>query len=134
MTQADDNVELVRRGFAAYDAGDLDTVIEMWHPDVVYHGWSVDGERKEFRGRDAFFGMLMEAVTKLDENKQDLVSITPVGDEIVMCQLRGHRRAKGSSETKTYDFVMVLRLQDGQVIHGSDMADSKAESFWRSLN
>ncbi len=133
MSKAEENVELVKKGFAAYDAGDLDTVIAMWHPDVLYHGFNAEGERAEYRGRDAFFGMLIQAGALLEENVNEIVSAQPVGDEIVVVQVRGKRRAKGDKETTFIDYVMVLRIENGQVTHGTDMVDSKDEAFWRNV-
>jgi ketosteroid isomerase-like protein len=31
---SEENVEIVRRSFAAYDSGGLDALAEFWHPDI----------------------------------------------------------------------------------------------------
>jgi ketosteroid isomerase-like protein len=134
MTRAGDNRALVEEGFAAYDAGDIDKVIAMWHPNLVYHGFDFAGERQEFRGRDAFFGFLMEAGSKLAVNKNEILSVDPVGDEIVVIKALATRRLPDDDEEVQFDYVMVLRIENGQVTHGTDMVDSKFEAFWRGVS
>ena len=48
-----ENVDVVKAGFAAWNAGDMDAVRELYHPDVIVRspeGWPEPGP---FVGRDA---------------------------------------------------------------------------------
>ena len=50
-----DNVEIVRRGFDAFNRGDLAGVLSGFHPDVVYRDaihQAVEGEAGALRGHD----------------------------------------------------------------------------------
>jgi ketosteroid isomerase-like protein len=58
-----ENVEIVRAGFAAWNAGDMDPLRELYHPDAIMRmpeGWPEPGP---YYGRDAVmreFGQLRE--------------------------------------------------------------------------
>jgi uncharacterized protein len=59
---AHQNVDLLNRGYDAFDKGDLDTIRELFSDDVVFH---VPGDSQvsgEYKGQDVFnfFGKLME--------------------------------------------------------------------------
>jgi ketosteroid isomerase-like protein len=57
------NVERLRKGFAAFDSGDIPAVLELFSPDIV---WNVPGDNPiagTYKGHDevmGFFGKLME--------------------------------------------------------------------------
>ena len=53
MTQ--EKVEVVKSGLAAWNAGDMEELRELWHPDATLHppeGWP---EKGPFSGREAVF-------------------------------------------------------------------------------
>ena len=55
MTEAEKNAETLRRGYAAFNAGDMKTLTEIFHENAVWHTpgrTSMGGDRK---GRDAIF-------------------------------------------------------------------------------
>jgi uncharacterized protein len=31
------NEDLIRRGYDAFSRGDMDTLVELYHPDIVWH-------------------------------------------------------------------------------------------------
>jgi ketosteroid isomerase-like protein len=70
-----ENVELVRRGFEAWDAGDMDAVREVYDPDVVMRtpdGWPEPGP---FVGREA-------VMREYEHTREawDADTLEPVGD------------------------------------------------------
>lgn len=57
------NLELLRRGYAAYGAGDLDTVNELFADDIVWHVAGRSPLAGDYRGKEevfGFFGKLQE--------------------------------------------------------------------------
>ena len=57
------NEELLRRGYEAFAAGDMDTVLALFHPDIVWHIGGSNQTTGEYRGHQevmGFFGKVME--------------------------------------------------------------------------
>jgi uncharacterized protein len=127
------NVVLVRKGFEAFDKGDLQATIDLYAPDVQYSGYEATGHRREFTSRDELFGMFMEVMAVMDEMETELLDAYAVGDSIVMTRVRGHRRVRATKEVLDTEFVMVFRIANGQVSHGVDLIDENTESFYKNL-
>ena len=122
------NVELVRRGFEAMAAGDIEGTLAMFSPDLRYYGGDGTGGSREFSSRDDFFGMVLELMAQNEVFTDELIDAYAVGDEIVMAHVRGHRQAPGQ-EPLLFDYVMAFRVHDGVVTHGVDVFDSDAEEY-----
>jgi ketosteroid isomerase-like protein len=125
------NVGLVRSGFEAMAAGDMEAVIGMYSPELKYYGYDATARPREFASRDEFFAMVMGAMSYCDEFSMDLVNAYPVGDSLVMAHVHAHRRSRESQETIDDDFAMVFRIDDGQVTHGVDLIGPAFVDFWR---
>jgi ketosteroid isomerase-like protein len=130
----DPNVALVRRWFDAAAAGDVERTLGMLAPGLRYYGYDRSGEAREFRGRDDFFAMGMDAVAHTDEFTTELVHVLPVGETLVMAHARAHRRARRSGETVDDDFVIAFRIDVGQITHGIDLCGPALLEFWRRVS
>ena len=110
-----ENVEMVRRGYEAYNAGDLATLREMWDPDIVmYHleGWPEPGPSV---GRDA----VMRELKQLREPWQEGDSVEPVGDLIESGNhvlARDVWRGSGSGPDSVMEFTTVYTFRKGKLI------------------
>jgi len=57
------NEDLLRRGYAAYNSGDMDTVQALFDDDIVWHAGGSNQTTGEYRGFQeimGFFGKVME--------------------------------------------------------------------------
>jgi uncharacterized protein len=57
------NEDLLRRGYAAFGTGDLETVFGMFSSDILWHNGGSNQVSGDYRGHEAvmgFFGKLME--------------------------------------------------------------------------
>src|ERR687898_2808987 len=57
------NEDLIRQGYDAFSAGDMDTLRQLFHPDIVWHAPGRSQLAGDHRGVDAvlgFFGKTME--------------------------------------------------------------------------
>ena len=124
------NVDFIRRGFEALAAGDLDTVTSQFSPDLRYYGADQFGRPTEMQSRDELFGVLLAAMERFDEYDSDLVDAYAVGDELVMAQVRLHRRRRTAGDVFDTDIVMVFRIEDGAITRGVDLFDSEAERWF----
>ena len=109
-----ENVEVVRAGIDAWNAGDMERLRAAYHPDVVmYHleGWPEPGPSV---GRDA----VMRQWENQRENL-DVDSVEPVSDFIDA----GHRvivryrwRGTGSGPDLKMEFTGVHTLRNGRIL------------------
>ena len=53
----DENVERMRRGYEAFGKGDLDTLRELFSPDIVWHAGGNNSLTGDYKGIDEVFGM-----------------------------------------------------------------------------
>lgn len=125
------NVALIKRWFEAAAAGDTESVLEILCPTLRYYGYDHKAEAREFRDRDDLLAMCMQAVAETDEFSTEIVRAFPVGETLVMVHARAHRRARRSQETVDDDFVLVFRIEGGQITHGVDLCGPALLDFWR---
>jgi ketosteroid isomerase-like protein len=129
MGSAED-VEVIRRGFAAFSAGDMATLNELFTEDAV---WQVPGSGAlsgTKQGRDgilSFFGELMSrSEGTLTVTLDDVVG----GDTHTVAMNRNH--ATRGSETLQQDAVIVFVLRDGRVSEARQFFDdtTRNDTFW----
>ncbi|MGZ4132368.1 MAG: nuclear transport factor 2 family protein [Actinomycetota bacterium] len=110
------NVDLMRRGYAAFGAGDMATVGELFADDIVWHANSTGSLSGDYVGKDAvmgFFGALAGRAT-LQQDIHDIVA----NDEHVVVLVKG-RAERSDGTTLSDDNIHVWHVRDG-----------KATEFW----
>lgn len=129
MGSADD-VEVIRRGYAAFSAGDMATLTELFTEDAVWHvpgDGPISGPKQ---GRDAilsFFGELMSrSEGTLTVTLDDVVG----GDHHTVSMDRNQATRGGQSLQQ--DTVIVFELRDGRVSQARQFFDNTAvsDAFW----
>src|SRR5687768_5076711 len=116
-----ENVEIVRRGFEAYNTGDLVTLREVYDPGVVWHhleGWPEPGPSV---GRDA----VLREVEQLREAWQEGDALEPVGDFAEtgnQVLVRMVWLGSGRGPDTAMEFTYLFTLRKGKVI--------TIEMFW----
>ena len=110
------NVDLMRRGYAAFEAGDLATVGGLFADDVVWHAMAVGALNGDYVGKDAvvgYFAALAGRAT-LQQDIHDIVA----NDEHAVVLVRSHAERPDGTTLNT-DNIHVWHVRDG-----------KATEFW----
>ena len=125
-----ENIELVRRGYEAFNAGDMTTLSELFAENAVWHvaGNGVLSGSK--RGRDAvlaYFGELgARTQGSFQANVQDIVG--GENHTIAIQQTRGERNGK------TLDLATVIAfvIRGGKIAEGREFFEdtATADDFW----
>lgn len=124
------NVELLRRGYAAYSTGDMDTITQLFADDIVWHVAGRSPIAGNYKGRDqvfGFFGKLMElsnGTSKIEVH--DIVANDEHGVAIVTgSATRGDKSFTGND-------VHVFHIRGGQVVEfwDSPVDQYAADEFW----
>ena len=76
-----ENVEIVRRGFAAFNRGDLDGALEEWAPGAIWDWTNSRGfDAGVFRGHDEIRAFWQRFLTAFDEVRMELKDLVEVED------------------------------------------------------
>jgi ketosteroid isomerase-like protein len=125
-----ENVELVRRGYEAFNTGDMASLSKMFAEDAVWHaagGGVLSGTKK---GRDAilaFFGELgARTQGRFQANLKDIV-----GGENYTVAIQ---QTQATSGDKTLDVgtVITFVVRDGKITEGREYFEDtgKFDDFW----
>ncbi|MDI3212822.1 nuclear transport factor 2 family protein [Arthrobacter sp. AL12] len=125
-----ENVELVRRGYEAFNAGDMATLSELFAEDAVWHvaGNGVLSGTK--LGRDAVLAYFGE----LGSRSQGSLSVTVtdiIGGEKHTVALQ-HNHAEGDGKILDMDGALSFEVRDGRIVSGSEFFEDTARSdaYW----
>ena len=110
------NVDLVRRGYDAWNSGDIDAVISLVHPDVEWVGYTHIPESGNLRGRDEVRAWLERFLDAWEEMDVQIVEVIEAEDKVAaLVSLTG--RGKGSGvEVKGGVDAHVWTILDGNVV------------------
>jgi ketosteroid isomerase-like protein len=124
------NLDLMRRGYAAYASGDLETISQLFADDVVWHVSGRSPLSGDYTGREqvfGFFGTLQElsgGTSRVEVH--DLLADDEHGVAIVT--------QSGTRNGRSYEgkVTHVLHLRDGKVTEFWDayVDQYTADEFW----
>lgn len=127
---AAENVELVRRGFEAFNAGDMASLSELFAEDAVWHvaGSGVLSGTKQ--GRDAILAYFGELGARTQGSFQATLQDLVGGEDHTVAIQQTRAQANG----KTLDMAAVITfvVRDGKVTEGREFFEDtgKADDFW----
>jgi ketosteroid isomerase-like protein len=119
---SEENVEMVRQYFAAYERGGLEASAEFWHPDINWR--AIEGTLDDvgvMRGPDAmrhYYGQWEETFEDVRTETEELID---AGDQVVAV-VRGIGRMKGSDAEVDIRYAIVFSLRDGKIGMGREFA------------
>lgn len=127
---AAENAELVRRGYEAFNAGDLATLSELFAEDAVWHAAGSGVLSGTKQGRDAvlaYFGELgARTQGSFQANVQDIV-----GGENHTVAIQ---QTRGESNGRTLDLATVVAfvIRSGKIAEGREFSEdtAKGDDFW----
>ena len=122
MASPDENAAIVRRGYEAFNSGDVQTLAGLFSEDAVWHVAGRNRLSGEKRGRDAclsYFGQLGEI--SQGTLRAEVHDIVANNDHVVALHTSIGQREGKSLNVHT---ALVFHLRDGKVVecweHGED--------------
>jgi ketosteroid isomerase-like protein len=115
----EENVEVIRRSFEAFESMDVERWVADWADDVVFDvsGYApFTGDQKRYEGQLAileFFGGMMAGIKVL---KVDVQRIEATSDDEVIALYTETRQEPGQP-SHDVDVGIVYRLRDGKLAH-----------------
>jgi ketosteroid isomerase-like protein len=125
-----ENVELIRRGYEAFDAGDMATLRELFAEDAVWHGAGNGVLSGTKQGREAILAYFGELATRSDGSfKVTLQEIIGGDNHIVGLQ---HNHAESNGKTLDTDGALAFQIRDGKITEGREFYEdtSQGDAFW----
>ena len=117
---SEENVELVRRYFPAYEQGGLDAWAEFWHPDISWR--AAEGALDDigvFHGHDAMRRYYGEWEETFDEVSIEVEELIVAGDKVVAA-VRSVAKMKGSDAKINIRYAVVLSFREGKISKGRE--------------
>ena len=116
------NADTMRRSIDAYNAGNVDGLLEMAHPDIE---WEVAPEHPAsttHRGLEEVRAYHEDWRNTLDDMRLDVLSITEDGDSVVaVCRIHGKGSESGADVEVEIAFLATYR--DGKAIRVEEFLD-----------
>ena len=125
-----ENVELVRRGYTAFNAGAMATLSDLFAEDAVWYAAGSGVLSGTKQGRDAimsYFGELgARSQGSFQANLEDVVG----GEKYTV----GIQQTQAQGNGKTIDLATVITfvVRDGKIVEGREFFEdtAKADDFW----
>jgi ketosteroid isomerase-like protein len=115
---SEENVEMVRRAFEAYNRGDLEAAVADFAPDCEYiASGALPGRRGVFRGPEGYKEFVGWLRNEFDDARVELDELIDAGDAVLGSMIaRGCGRQSGAPAT--WRLWQVWTVQDGQFVRG----------------
>jgi len=127
---AAENAEVVRRGYEAFNAGDLATLGELFAEDSVWYAAGSGVLSGTKQGRDAIMAYFGELGARSQGSFQATVSDIVGGESHTVGIQQSHAESNG----KTMDLATAIAfvVRDGKVVEGREFFEdtAKADAFW----
>ena len=118
QAMAQENVEIVRRGYEAFNRGDIDAVARLLAPDFEYVASGlVPGVGGVYRGAEGLRGFLEAFWAEFDDPRIEVHELIDAGDQVVASTtMRGHGKQSGAETS--WDVFQVWTVRDGTAVRG----------------
>ena len=127
---ADENAATIRRGYEAFNSGDMNTLTEIFDEDAVWHATGRSSLADDYQGRDATFAYFARLGQETGGTFQAGLQHLLADDErVVGIQ---HNSAERDGKRLGVDVCIVFQLKDGRVTEGWEYSrDQYAwDEFW----
>jgi ketosteroid isomerase-like protein len=111
-----ENVEILQRGWAAWERGDMATALADHREDIVVTRVAPLPDAVAYHGRDGMMRMLADWVEQFDEFEMAGVESKDANDSQVVVRVHQKARGKHSGVPIEADFWWVCTLREGQSV------------------
>ena len=113
-----ENVEIVRRAFEAFNRGDLDAAVVDLAADCEYtSSGAIPGTTDTYRGPEGYKRFAGWLLDQFDDVRIELNEIIGEGDQVVV-SVTNHGRGKRSGVEATWDVWQVWTFRDRRAVQG----------------
>ena len=118
-----ENVEIVRRGYAAYNRGDIDAAVTDFAPDCEYTPTgALPGGGGVYRGPEGYKAFIGWLRAEFEDARLVVTDVTDAGDR-VLASITVQGRGRQSGAAASWDLWQVWTIRDGKVVRGQAFAN-----------
>jgi ketosteroid isomerase-like protein len=130
MTKAQDNVTLIRKGFEAFNNGDVATLSEIMASDCVQHMPGNNRFSGDHKGRDSILAMYGEMGNLTGGTMQAVLGEVYATDHSAIALYTATASRNGKSIAEKY--ALAFQLVDGKVVELEDtpLNGEVDDAFW----
>jgi len=114
------NASLVKKGFAAFEAGDIATLNTLFTDDIVWHGGGRSFLGGDFVGKGEVLGVFARVTQEADSFEQRIHAVL-ADDDHAVALVEAHASREGKKATMQQVFVFHI-------------ADAKIKEAWVTLH
>jgi uncharacterized protein len=111
----EEDLEAVRRGYEAWNRGDVDAVLELVHPDIEWQPGEDAPEAGENQGIEGFRGFIESWLDSFEELRIVPEELLVEGD-CVVATVRQRGRGRGSGVELDVVTAHAWRIRDGRAV------------------
>jgi ketosteroid isomerase-like protein len=123
-----ENVEVVRRGWAAWERGDMATALADHSEDIIVTRAAPLPDVVAYHGRDGMMQMLADWVEQFDEFQMTGAEFKDANDSQVVVRVHQQARGKHSGAPIEADFWFAYTPREGQSVRW-DIYASEAQAL-----
>lgn len=124
------NAELFRRGYAAFQAGDLETVRALFADDIVWHNPGANHLSGDYDGADATIGFFLKNFEETDGTfRTELHDVLGSdGHAVALAEVSAEKAGKSLRDR----YVHVVHIEDGKLTESWVFGENQAseDEFW----
>lgn len=127
---ATEDMEVVRRGFAAFSAGDMATLNDLFTEDAVWYAPGTGTLAGAKQGRDSILSFFGDLMTRSGGTLKVTLDDVVGGEDHTVAI--GHNQASRDSRTLEQQALIVFVLRDGRVTEARQFFEDTAvnDAFW----
>jgi ketosteroid isomerase-like protein len=110
---SEQNVEIVRRMYAARESGDADGALARFHPDVVVDA-TARGDGAMGHGREELSAIIAEWIGAFDEWREEIEEIRDLGEKVFVVATQRGRGKESGAEVETR-YALLYEVQDDKI-------------------
>jgi uncharacterized protein len=117
VTSAEERIELVRRGFEAWNAGDVETTLELLDPEVEIYTAEGIVNSGTYKGHDGFMRWAQQWFEAWEEFHNELEEVVAVGDRHAVARSHQTGRGRGSGVEVEMDVGWTSEVRDRRAVY-----------------
>ena len=123
---SEENVELMRRAFEAFNARDREGALSLCDPEIEYRSAFVPAlEQKTYRGLDGMVRWREDVAAALEDFHMEDIRFLDAGGDRVVALYRILGRGAGSGVPVSRDVGALWQLRNGKLLKGEVFLDQR---------